>query len=305
MPDSVFGNGVLKQQLFKFTPMSFTYPYNVNKLKLSNGCDLAYVDEGKGEQTLIFIHGLATYALSWKRNIEYLKQYYRCISIDLPGNGLSGRGNYPYGIGFFAFCVYELIERLGLKHVCLVGHSMGGQTAVRAAINHPRQIEKLILCAPAGFETFNAFERTVYRSTVHLLDFFSTEENSLRKVIRSSFYQVPAHIEEMIGELVILMKSYPIQEYRRMIEACIDSMLAEPVYDELQMIKARTLILFGERDALIPNRLIHLVTTRHVAEEGAKKIIGSTLIMFPQCGHFLQIEKANDVNRYIKDFIEN
>jgi pimeloyl-ACP methyl ester carboxylesterase len=284
--------------------MEIIYPYKVHKLLLSNGCDLAYVDEGKGDKTIIFIHGLATYALSWKKNIEYLKQYYRCISIDLPGNGLSGRGNYPYGISFFASCVQELIEKLSLKGVCVIGHSMGGQVAMRLAIDHPQYIQRLILCAPAGFETFNGFESAIYKSTVHLLDFFSTEENSLRKVIRSSFYHVPPHIEDMVADLVQIMRAHPVQDYRRMIEACINSMLNEPVHDQLHQIKTPTLIVYGERDALIPNRLIHPITTRHIAEHGAKKITDAQLIMLPQCGHFLQIEKADEVNRYFKDFIE-
>lgn len=59
-----------------------------------------YIDEGEGD-TFLFIHGLATYALSWRRNIDELKKSYRCIAVDLPGNGLSDRADYPYGISFF------------------------------------------------------------------------------------------------------------------------------------------------------------------------------------------------------------
>ena len=77
-----------------------SYPYAVHNLRLSNGCNLAYIDEGKGDKTIVFIHGLATYALSWKKNIDSLKKRFRCIAIDLPGNGLSGKGDYSYSISF-------------------------------------------------------------------------------------------------------------------------------------------------------------------------------------------------------------
>lgn len=282
------------------------YPYPVHFIKRTDGCDIAYTDEGNGPYTLLFVHGLAMYAGSWRRNIEDLKQYYRCIAIDLPGNGLSGKGNYPYGIGYFADTVFQLINALKLTNVILVGHSMGGQVSLRVAIDHPESITKLVLCAPAGFEAFNPFQLSLYKSTIVFLDFFSSEENSLRKVIRSSFYQYPEYVDYMAEELIGLMNNAQSkQEYRRMIEACVDGMLQEPVYYALERINKPTLVMFGERDALIPNRLIHPFPTRRIAEEGTAKIPGAQLIMLPRCGHFLQIEKAAEVNMHIRDFIEN
>lgn len=280
------------------------YPYTVHTLLLTNGCDMAYVDEGKGNTTLLFIHGLALYSMSWRRNIEYLKNNYRCIAVDLPGNGMSGKGNYPYSIHFFAESIYELITRLGLSNVCIIGHSMGGQTALRLLADHPSCASKLILCAPAGFETFNHFQRGIYKGTVHFLDFFSSEENSLKRVIRLSFFNYPEHVQEMADELSAFIQSQPVQQYRKMIESCIDGMLDEPVFDDLQHIQQKTLVIFGERDALIPNRMINPVTSRHIAEEGVKMIPNARLVMIPKCGHFLQIEKAAEVNTLIDNFLK-
>src|SRR6202008_3036195 len=98
--------------------MNIQYPYTVHIADLSNA-NIAYIDEGKGPKTLLFIHGLASYALCWKNNIDVLKDQYRCIAIDLPGNGLSDRKDRKYSMHFFADAVYEFIEQLGLKNVCL------------------------------------------------------------------------------------------------------------------------------------------------------------------------------------------
>jgi pimeloyl-ACP methyl ester carboxylesterase len=280
------------------------YPFPVHYIKRSDGCDIAYMDEGKGDKTLVFIHGLALYSASWGTNINYLKQHYRCIALDLPGNGLSGKGNYPYGIGYFAESVYQLIQQLQLKNVCLVGHSMGGQTALRLTINHPEAIERLVLCAPAGFETFNPFQLSLYKNSIMFFDYFSSEENSLKNVIKTSFYKYPEFIDGMTEQLISLMhNAQSKQEYRKMIEACVDGMLHEPVYHELNKIKQPVLIIYGERDALIPNRLVNPYTTRHVAEEGLRQLSNAELIMIPKCGHFLQIEKAPEVNSYILNFL--
>lgn len=292
-------------RLYYFTPMlGSNEQYKVYRQQLANGCNVAYVDEGKGDTTLLFVHGLAVSSNSWRLNIDVLKHQYRCIAIDLPGNGYSDGGNYPYGISFYANCVYDFIQQLNLTNVVPVGHSMGGQIILNLVINHPSICEKLVLCAPAGFETFMPFERALYKSSIHFFDFFSTEENSLRKTIRTSFFNYPAYIEGMIQELVDLMKRRNVSEYRAMIEACVNGMLEEPVFDWLHTVKQPTLILYGERDALIPNRLIHPTTTQSIAQTGASQMQQPILRMLPRCGHFLQLEQPGAVNDYIREFVD-
>jgi len=282
---------------------TINYPYTIHNVRLGNGCNVAYVDEGKGDKTIVFIHGLATYALSWKKNIEGLKKHYRCIAIDLPGNGFSDRGDYSYGISFFAGCVNELINKLGLKNVCLAGHSMGGQIAITTLLQHPKCAEKLVLCAPAGFETFTPVEKDIYQRALQFFDLFSTEENSLKKAIQSSFYLNPDQGDDMVHDLQGIIRAYPTSVYRSMIDACIAGMLNEPVFDRLHLIKQPTLVMYGERDALIPNKLLHPVSTRKIAEAGCSQLQDATLHMIPQCGHFLQWEKADVANGYVRGFL--
>ncbi len=278
--------------------------YEVHKVRLSNGCDMAYIDEGTGGTTLLFVHGLANYCGVWVKNIETLKQHYRCIAIDLPGNGYSDGGDYPYGINFYSGCVYDFMLQLKLTNVVPVGHSMGGQVLLNLVINHPTVCKKLALCAPAGFETFTQLERSLYKTSIHFFDFFSTEENSLRKIVRTSFYHYPEYADGMQEELVELMHRQPVSQYRKVIEACIDSMMAEPVYEQLPTIQQEVLVLYGERDALIPNRLIHHITTKAMAEQVVAQMPHAQLEMLPGCGHFVQLEKPGVVNEFIREFVE-
>jgi pimeloyl-ACP methyl ester carboxylesterase len=264
---------------------------------------MAYIDEGSGEQTLLFIHGLALYGKSWVQNIAELKREYRCIAIDLPGNGQSDKGYYPYGIHFFAGCIYDFVVKLNLQHVTVVGHSMGSQIAVELVTGEPTSFKKLVLCAAAGFETFKPWEKALYKSTIHLADMFSSEENSLRQVVYSSFFHNQSRADEMLNELATFIKQQPIRDYRRMIEGCIDGMLNEPVYDKLKLIQQPTLVIYGDHDVLIPNRLIHHYSTKHMAEEAIKQIPNAALKIIPKCGHLVQMEKPEVVNEYIKGFV--
>jgi hypothetical protein len=60
------------------------YSYEVKKIGLpENKTEIAYIDEEKGEKTIIFVHGLESYLPAWKKNIESLKSSYSCIAIDL------------------------------------------------------------------------------------------------------------------------------------------------------------------------------------------------------------------------------
>jgi pimeloyl-ACP methyl ester carboxylesterase len=276
-----------------------------HELTLSNGCKVSYIDEGNGAECILFIHGLATFAKSWHKNIEGLKDKFRCIAIDLPGNGYSDKGDYAYGVHFYAACVYDFMQLLKLKKVILCGHSMGGQIAMTLLLNAPDAAEKLVLCAPAGFEQFNAFEKSMYRSAIGLADFFSTDESNLRKSIHSSFFQNAHQADGIIEDLVAILRHYPSSKYKKMLDACVQSMMDEPVYNNLHKIKQATLVIYGDRDALIPNKLIHPVSTQQMALTAIKKMPHAQLEMIPRCGHFVQWEQAQIVNTLIANFLHH
>src|SRR5690554_6525675 len=139
------------------------YPYDVQKVEISNGIEIAYMDEGQGSETIIMIHGLGSYAPAWKKTIEGLKENYRCIAIDLPGYGISTQGDFSGSMTFFADAVNEFAEALNLDNVVLAGHSMGGQFAIVAALKYPELVSKLVLVAPAGIETFSEGEKDWFR----------------------------------------------------------------------------------------------------------------------------------------------
>jgi len=282
-----------------------SYPYPVHRQKiLHDAVEIAYVDEGKGDTTILFVHGLGHSLLGWSRNIEYLSQYHRCIAIDLPGNGLSSTGEYPYSLHFFAEAICDFVQKKKLKNLYLAGHSMGGQICLTFAQLHPDMLKGLILCAPAGFETFNEWEKSLYRNTMYFVDLVSNEENSLRKAIQNSFYIMPDNAPAFTQQLVDLMKLQDRSHYRYMIDRCINAMLDEPVFDQLGDIALPVLVLFGERDNLIPNRFIHPISTKKLAESTAVHFQQAEVHLISQCGHFLQWEKAQQVNGYIRSFVQ-
>jgi len=281
-----------------------TYPVQYQKI-LYDAVNIAYVDEGSGDKTILFVHGLGHSLIGWQKNLDQLKEHFRCIAVDLPGNGLSSSGDYPYSMRFFAECIEAFIKAKGLTNVFLAGHSMGGQISLTTANLYPGSLRGLILCATAGFEEFSEWEKSLYKNTMFFVDMVSNEENSLRKAVQNSFYIMPDTAPALAQQLVDLMKLHNKGQYRKMLEACISGMLDEPVYSILPEIDVPVLIIFGERDNMIPNRFIHPVTTRKLADTAAERFKYASLEMIPQCGHFVQWEKAAQVNGLIRNFINS
>lgn len=262
------------------------------------------MDEGKGPQTLLFIHGLANYAPVWKYQIEALRKTNRCIAIDLPGNGYSSRGDYPYTVFFYAECVVRFIEKMDLKNVVLTGHSMGGQIAIIIALRYPHLIDKLVLVASAGLEYFAPHEVMMMNGMLSMGNMFSTDEFHLESAIRQSFFNTKNESETIIDELKTIMNAHSMKQWRAMSMASIKGMLNEQVQQYLPNITTPTLILFGEKDALIPSQMVHFGETPYgIAKKAAALIPNASYRMIPQAGHFVQLEKASEVNTAINEFV--
>ncbi len=282
------------------------YPPDTKTVMLPSGIEMAYLDRGEGPYTLLFVHGLGANLKAWQKNVDSLSTHYRCIAPDLPGYGKSGKGDYPYGMAFFAGAVRAFCDTLDLRNVVLIGHSMGGQVALTMALADTSRLAKLVLIAPAGIETFSAAEavwlKTVYTSAV----IQNTPPGQIRKNFLLNFYQWPEDAEFMYEDRMFLRETAEYEGWCAMLPKCVAGMLDETVFDKLEQMPLPSLILFGENDALIPNTFLHKnQTTAQIAELAQSKIPGSRLLQIPECGHFVQWEQAEKTNRAIRDFLAN
>jgi pimeloyl-ACP methyl ester carboxylesterase len=281
------------------------YPYPVKQIELDQGTKLAYCDVGKGEQTLIFIHGLGNYIPVWQKNIDVLQADFRCIAIDLPGNGLSEGGDFDYSMKFYAESVSQFIKKMQLENVVLCGHSMGGQVALTLCLNEPSLFEKLVLFAPSGLESFSAHEKMMLSNMLSLGEMMSSNEFQIEQAIKSSFFHFPNNEgNKIISELKDLIRNSNNKGYSSMIRKSIQAMLNENPSAGINAIMTKTLIIFGSDDALIPNKIIHPMTSvKGVLNFGTSQMTNSKGILVENAGHFVQFEKAEVCNAALKDFI--
>lgn len=272
--------------------------------ELPDGKKVAYLDRGKGDYTLLFIHGLGSNLKSWDKNIATLSNHYRCIAIDLPGYGHSTGRDYAYNMSFFADAVRAVIKKLKLRKVVLVGHSMGGQIALTEVLRNSKHIKKLVLLAPAGIETFTDKEKMMLKNVYTPEILMNIPEAQIRKNFEINFVKFPADAEFMIDDRLALRQTPAYADYCRMIPKCVAGMLDEPVFERLGQVKLPTLVIYGENDLLIPNRILHpALTTKQVAELARERIASSKMELAPASGHFVQWEGDAFVNEAIIRFL--
>lgn len=114
------------------------------------GVDTVFADEGTGE-ALLFIHGLAGNVTHWVNVAPQFTEEYRVLAIDLPGHGESGSPEH-WSIQGYVEHVKALLDRLGIRRITVVGHSMGGMVAAALAIDSPDRVHRAVLVNPAGMQ---------------------------------------------------------------------------------------------------------------------------------------------------------
>jgi len=278
------------------------YPYDVKKIRLNGGLEIAYVDEGDPTlDTLLLVHGMASAIPVWRKNIRDLKRQYRCIALDLPGHGYSSKENFPYTMEFFADVLLAFIKRLGLKSVAVAGHSMGAQLACIAALKEPERISRLILASPSGFEPYRAADKqyliNLSAAAMGMGQAFTQHKQNYLMGFCNNY--------EEAGEL---SKRIPIYkkdaaQFGRMMLKCIEAMLLEALVDVMTSISQPCLIILGTDDIVSPYQFIHGETYQKTVRLEASKIKRNKVVVFSPCGHFVQYQRPKLFNKEVTAFL--
>lgn len=110
----------------------------------TDGIPVCYEAHGTGTPALVFVHGWSCDRSYWSRQIGYFAGRYQVVAIDLGGHGESGVGRRAWTMPAFGDDVVAVVEQLGLESTVLVGHSMGGDVIVYAALQVPGQVAGLV-----------------------------------------------------------------------------------------------------------------------------------------------------------------
>ncbi|MBP2240489.1 pimeloyl-ACP methyl ester carboxylesterase [Cytobacillus eiseniae] len=248
-------------------------------------------------QTIILLHGFLSSTFSYRHLIPLLKDEFNVISIDLPPFGRSGTSHrYVYSYINHANTVIQLCERLQLKKVTLIGHSMGGQIALNIAYLKPELVDGcVLLCSSAYLQKSNrSLIASSYLPFFHLfvrrhLEKTGGVEKNLRNVVYDHS-KITAEMEK--GYLEPFLENGIFHALKRMIR---DREGDLPI-EKLHQIKTPCLLIWGEYDKVVP---------LSIGKRLQKDLKNAKLIILNDTGHLVPEERPHEVLTHIRAFISH
>jgi len=257
---------------------------------------------GDGKSTSILIHGLGNHIECWEANITALAQDQRVYALDLPGFGRSDKPQVKLSIPYFTEFVKEFMIVQDVNKAALIGESMGGAIVLQFALQYPHQVEKMVLADSGGLGK----EVSIYlrMGSLPILGelFAHPSRKGSAQLAHRLFYNQDLITDQMIEE------DYEISSLpgaQRCLLSALRSMcniwgvkgdVYHPILDRLEEIRVPTLVIWGAQDRLLP--VAH-------AHQAAKRLPNARLHIFDPCGHVPNIERAEEFNALVTDFLSN
>ena len=128
------------------------------KVVVADGTDVAVTDVGEGP-VLLFVH-TGYWSFLWRDLISRLAGDFRCVTLDAPGSGLSGRPDRRRAtLEAASRAVEAVIEQLSLDDITLVVHDLGGPVGLAAAARWPDRIRGIVSMSSFAWRPSGAFFR--------------------------------------------------------------------------------------------------------------------------------------------------
>jgi pimeloyl-ACP methyl ester carboxylesterase len=266
-----------------------------------DGTPINYVDVGSPglHEPVVLVHGLGGQWQNWLENIPRLAQERRVLALDLPGHGLTPEpADGEISISGYGRCVDAFCEQLGLGRVSLVGNSMGGFVAAEVAIQFPERVSRLALVSAAGISSADALRRPVLllgRVAAAIATNTAARHRKLaaRPITRhSSLLLVARHPRLLKADLAYegFFKGAGKPGFDDALRACLDY----DFRDRLPEVKLPTLIVWGEKDSIIPVR---------DANEFERLIPDSRKLVMRDTGHIPMAERPEAFNDVLTEFL--
>jgi pimeloyl-ACP methyl ester carboxylesterase len=268
------------------------------------GREISYRRAGSGPAILL-IHGMASSSTTWNEVIPLLGRDWTVVAPDLPGHGESTNPGGDYSLGAYASWIRDLMVALEIPSATLVGHSLGGGVAMQAAYQFPERCERLVLVNSGGLGKEVAlllrllsFPGSEFVLSAGCSPGVVTAGRSVGGWLRRAGLRPTASLAEIGRCYESLSRPAARTALLHTLRSVIDSGGQRVnAADRLHLAaEVPTLIVWGERDRIIP--------AAH-ARAAHEAIAGSGLEIFPESGHFPQLEQPELFARTVTGFVRS
>lgn len=254
----------------------------VKSINIGN-LNTVYEETGQPEgDPVVILHGWGCNHTTVASIANALNDHHRVITVDLPGHGESGEPETVWGTHDFAEWLRNFLSALEIENPTLIGHSFGGRTSIAYCSKYPAK--KVVLIDSAGL--------TPKRSMKYYYKVYSYK--AMKKLALSLLGEKKGR--ELIEKKLSKRGSADYQAASPKMRAIMSKCINEDLRKELPLIKAPTLLIWGENDTATP------LSYAKVME---KLIPDSGLVSFPGCGHYSFLDNPYQFKAVIRNFLAN
>ncbi len=287
-------------------------PWQFEKLTLPNGLRMRVARAGSGP-LMVMLHGFPECWYSWRHQLRAFASQFTCVAPEMRGYGETDApvGVRNYTLDKLVDDVAGLISSLGQKKAIVVGHDWGGAVAWSTALSRPDVVDKLIVmnCPHIGRfrdelkSNFRQLRRSWYMFFFQLpwlpeALFRADNFRVLRTVMRDSAVQKQAFSDEDLRYLLdtFAPRRYTVTAAINYYRAMFRSSIVHPPQWFSNKIAAPTRLIWGEQDFALGKELTY----------GMEGLFTGpfTIKYIPDSGHWVQQEKPELVNQYMREFLQ-
>jgi pimeloyl-ACP methyl ester carboxylesterase len=259
----------------------------------AGGIETSYLEAGSGE-TVLMLHGSGpgvSALANWQHNIPALAQRFHVLAPDIVGFGATERPeDIVYSLRTWTDHIWAFMDSRGIEKARVVGNSLGGRIALQMATDQPDRIAKLVLMGTPGVGMTPSEGLDALRA-------YEPSHDAMRELLRNYFAVDPAMITD---DLVKIRYEASIADgayeaYRGMFfdprHAGSDLGITE---NEARAIVTPILLIHGREDKVVPLQ---------VSVTMVGLLPNADLHVFSACGHWTQIERADEFSALVSDYL--
>lgn len=238
-----------------------------------------YERQGKGK-VILFLHGWADTMASSRQLRAALAKKYEVIALDLPGFGGTQIPGVAWGLREYVQFIGAFLAKIGIDGIyAVIGHSNGGAMAVKGVAEGTLKAEKVVLLASAGIRAPKSLRNQMLKAAA--------------KTAKVLMAPLPAGVKQKIrGQAYTTIGSdYLVAPH---MQETFKRVVAEDVRGDAAQLTMPVLLVYGEQDGDAPvwyGELFHELMS------------DSTLVVLPGAGHFVYLDRPDDVLRHVQEFL--
>lgn len=260
----------------------------IKSVELRNGITLNYIEQGdRSGIPVVFLHGYTDSCSSFGRLLPHLPARVRALAVTQRGHGDSSRPESGYRPSDFAADLTEFLDAQEIESAVIVGHCMGSFVAQRFALDHPERMRGLVLAGSFTTMKDNPVVAELRDAVLELTDPVAPDfardfqQSTLARTVPEGFFET------------IVAESLKVPA--RVWKAALADLLRDDFSQELSNIKAPTLVVWGDRDSVVP---------RDEQDKLAAHIRDSQLVVYTGTGHSPHWEEPERFAADLMNFVD-